>query len=74
MRLLGPGLPAGLFPRQRFRAHVAAASLGEAVRCVKGLGADEVIDFEKGAFQAALKDYDAVFDTVGGETYRSSRR
>lgn len=33
----------------------------------KSLGADEVIDFKTQAFEEILTDYDAVFDTVGGE-------
>lgn len=35
---------------------------------VKGLGADELIDYKTQDFSTILKDYDAVFDTVGGET------
>lgn len=34
---------------------------------VKNLGADEVIDYKKQSFEQILKDFDAVFDTVGGE-------
>jgi alcohol dehydrogenase len=37
------------------------------------LGADEVIDYKTQNFEDALShDYDAVFDTVGGETYTRS--
>lgn len=55
---------------KRLGAHVAATS--SEVSYVKGLGADEVIEFEKQSFQNLLKDYDAVLDTVGGETYKNS--
>ncbi len=34
---------------------------------VKGLGADQVIDYSKEDFTKVVKDVDAVFDTVGGE-------
>ncbi|MDQ3884768.1 MAG: NADP-dependent oxidoreductase, partial [Thermoproteota archaeon] len=37
------------------------------------LGADEVIDYKTQNFEDVLSnDYDAVFDTVGGETYKRS--
>jgi alcohol dehydrogenase len=36
------------------------------------LGADEVIDYKTETFENLLHDYDAVFDTVGGETYSRS--
>jgi NADPH:quinone reductase-like Zn-dependent oxidoreductase len=39
----------------------------------KELGADEVIDYKTQTFEDLLPhDYDAVFDTVGGETYTRS--
>jgi NADPH:quinone reductase-like Zn-dependent oxidoreductase len=41
---------------------------------VKKLGADKVIDFRNEAFEEILKDYDAVFDTAGGETTNKSFR
>jgi len=34
---------------------------------VKSLGADEIIDYKNQKFEDILKDYDAVFDTIGGE-------
>ena len=34
---------------------------------VKGLGADQVIDYSKEDFTKVVKDVDAVFDTVGGD-------
>ena len=39
---------------------------------VQNLGADEVIDYKTQTFEDLLHDYDAVFDTVGGETYTKS--
>jgi NADPH:quinone reductase-like Zn-dependent oxidoreductase len=39
---------------------------------VQELGADQVIDYKTQTFEDTLHDYDAVFDTVGGETYRRS--
>jgi len=39
---------------------------------VQDLGADIVIDYKNQTFEDLLHDYDAVFDTVGGETYRRS--
>ena len=35
---------------------------------VKKLGADEVVDYKLKKFEEILKDFDAIFDTVGGET------
>jgi alcohol dehydrogenase len=39
---------------------------------VQELGADQVVDYKTQTFEDILHDYDAVFDTVGGETYRRS--
>jgi NADPH:quinone reductase-like Zn-dependent oxidoreductase len=39
---------------------------------VQELGADQVIDYETENFEDLVHDYDAVFDTVGGETYKRS--
>ncbi len=35
-------------------------------------GADEIIDYRTQTFEDIVHDYDAVFDTVGGETYTRS--
>jgi NADPH:quinone reductase-like Zn-dependent oxidoreductase len=35
---------------------------------VRGLGADEVIDYQATRFEDVVRDLDLVFDTVGGET------
>ena len=50
-------------------AYVAVTATGDGVDFVKGLGADEVIDYKTQDFQALLNDYDAVFDTVGGDDF-----
>ena len=39
---------------------------------VQELGADQVIDYKSQNFEDLLHDYDSVFDTVGGETYKRS--
>src|SRR6516162_1915119 len=39
---------------------------------VRGLGADEVIDYRAERFEERVRDVDAVFDTVGGDTLRRS--
>jgi len=49
-------------------AYVATTVGTENVEFAKGLGADEVIDYKNQKFEELLKDFDAVFDTVGGET------
>lgn len=38
----------------------------------KSLGADEIIDYKTQKFETLLKNFDAVFDTVGGETTTKS--
>ena len=48
-------------------AHVAATASGDSVKLVKKLGADEAIDYKTQKFEEILHDFDAVFDTVGGE-------
>jgi len=41
---------------------------------VEKMGADEVIDYKIQAFEDLLHNYDAAYDTVGGETYTKSFR
>lgn len=53
-------------------AYIATTARPEDQDFVKQLGADEVIDYEQQRFEDVLHDYDAVFDTVGGETYNRS--
>jgi NADPH:quinone reductase-like Zn-dependent oxidoreductase len=55
-------------------AYVATtASVNDKV-FVQELGADQVIDYKSQNFEDLLHDYDSVFDTVGGETYKRSFR
>ena len=53
-------------------AFVAATASEKSSGFVKELGADLVIDYKKERFEELLKEYDAVLDNVGGDTYRKS--
>ncbi|OGK21303.1 hypothetical protein A3C23_02230 [Candidatus Roizmanbacteria bacterium RIFCSPHIGHO2_02_FULL_37_13b] len=53
-------------------AYVTTTVNTDDIEFVKKLGVDEVIDYKTQAFETILKDYDAVFDTVGGETTNKS--
>lgn len=53
-------------------AYVATTVSPENEQHAKDVGADEIIDYKNQAFDEILHDYDAVFDTVGGETYVKS--
>lgn len=53
-------------------AYVAATTGPETLEFVKSLGADLVIDYSTQNFEDLIQDYDAVFDTVGGETATKS--
>jgi len=53
-------------------AYVATTATGDDIAYVKKLGANEVIDYKNEVFENKLKDFDAVFDTIGGETYTKS--
>jgi NADPH:quinone reductase-like Zn-dependent oxidoreductase len=55
-------------------AHVATTSSEKDIPYVKELGADEAIDYKKQSFDDLIRDYDAVYDTVGGETYTKSHK
>jgi len=65
----GVGLFAVQFAKLR-GAHVIGSTSGANVAFVKGLGADEVLDYTKGAL--AVHDLDVVIDTVGGDAFESS--
>lgn len=55
-------------------AYVAATTSPETLDFVKSLGADQVIDYTSANFEDLIKDFDAVFDTAGGETAEKSLR
>ena len=53
-------------------AYVATTVSTNDKQFVQGLGAEKVIDYKTQDFEDTTQDYDAVFDTVGGDTYRRS--
>ena len=52
--------------------HVATTVRGSQEEFTRRLGADDIVNFELERFDAILKEYDAVLDTVGGEVYKRS--
>ncbi|MBD8069381.1 NADP-dependent oxidoreductase [Bacillus sp. PS06] len=53
-------------------ATVATTASEAGTNLVKSLGADEIINYKTEKFEEILKDYDAVFDTLGGENLERS--
>jgi NADPH:quinone reductase-like Zn-dependent oxidoreductase len=53
-------------------AEVATTVGPDGVDLAKSLGADHVIDYKSQRFEDVIKDFDAVFDTIGGETQARS--
>jgi len=53
-------------------AYVATTVSTNDKQFVRELGASQVIDYKTENFEEILNDYDAAFDTIGGETYRRS--
>ncbi|MFK4465994.1 NADP-dependent oxidoreductase [Bacillus sp. RC252] len=53
-------------------ATVATTASEAGENLVKSLGADEIINYKKEQFEDILKNYDAVFDTLGGTTLEKS--
>src|SRR5215217_3719041 len=64
----------GLTKGQKILIHGGAGGIGSiAIQLAKHLGAYEAIDYKTQTFEDVLAhDFDAVFDTVGGETYTRS--
>jgi NADPH:quinone reductase-like Zn-dependent oxidoreductase len=54
-------------------AHVIATASESHAEFLRGLGADEVIDYTKDNFDEIVKDVDLVLDTVGGDLIARSR-
>ncbi len=50
--------------------HVTAMASGRNEDYVRGLGADEFIDYTRQPFEQVARDIDVVFDTVGGDTFQ----
>jgi NADPH:quinone reductase-like Zn-dependent oxidoreductase len=55
-------------------ATVATTTSTENVEWVQRLGADIVIDYKRDDFESVVHDYDAVLDSLGGETLEKSLR
>jgi alcohol dehydrogenase len=53
-------------------AYVATTVSSDDIQFVQDLGVDEAIDYTVQSFEYLLHDYNAVFDTVGSETYTKS--
>lgn len=53
-------------------ARVIGTASSRNTEFLKTLGVDQIIDYEKGPFEKALKDVDVVLDTLSGETLRRS--
>lgn len=53
-------------------AYITTTASAQDEEFVKSLGADEFIDYTSQDFSTILQNYDAVFDTVGGETNTKS--
>ena len=55
-------------------ARVLATASARDTALVRGLGADDVIDYHATRFEDILRDIDVVLDTIGGETRERSWR
>jgi NADPH:quinone reductase-like Zn-dependent oxidoreductase len=53
-------------------AYVATTANTNDKQFVQELGADQVVDYTTEKFEDTIHDYDAVFDTVAGDTYKKS--
>jgi NADPH:quinone reductase-like Zn-dependent oxidoreductase len=59
---------------KKLGAYVATTVNVNDKQFVEKQGADEVIDYKTQAFEDLIHNYDAAYDTVGGETYTKSFR
>jgi alcohol dehydrogenase len=59
---------------KKLGAYIATTVDANDKQFVEKLGADEVIDYKAQAFEDLIHNYDAAYDTVGGETYTKSFR
>ena len=57
---------------KRLGTYVATTASTNDKQFVQELGTDQVIDYKTQSFEDMIHDYDAAFDTVGGETYKRS--
>lgn len=57
---------------KHFGAHVITSTSKRNVDFVRGLGADEVVDYKNQKFEEVLKNIDIVFDTLGGDSLYKS--
>lgn len=57
---------------KHFGAYVCTNTSAKNSDFVRNLGANEVLDYRTTDFSKILKDYDFVFDTMGGETQRKA--
>jgi alcohol dehydrogenase len=57
---------------KRLGAYVTTTVSTNDKQFVQTLGANQVIDYKTENFEDMIHDYDAVFDTVGGDTYKRS--
>jgi NADPH:quinone reductase-like Zn-dependent oxidoreductase len=54
-------------------AYIIATASSAHTEFLRGLGADEVINYEEQKFEEVVKDVDLVIDTVGGDVFERSR-
>jgi alcohol dehydrogenase len=59
---------------KKLGAYVATTAITNDKEFIENLGADEIIDYKTQSFEDLIHNYDAVYDTVGGETYTKSFR
>lgn len=55
-------------------AYIATTAQKDDMGYLEGLGADEIIDYKTQDFSKLIGGYDAVFDTIGGQTNAKSYR